>query len=384
MGTTKPKSESTAKERVVTAVCRGLRPFFQSSRPLPSSPQKIVVFKPCCLGDVVLATPTIAALRHYYPQARLDVAVGPWSRAVLENNPHLHALIDSGPVGQGRYDLGHLRRLVERLRAGGYDLAVTLDRSPVMGLLPWLAGIPHRVGLNSYQRGFAHTIRADVPVEPEHEARIYLNCLTAMGFPPAEDYRFKSAFYPTAADRNSLPALPPAPKAIIHPGGGVNPGMTMLDKRWPLNRFAALADKFLQAGLVVILTGTANDLPACREIAGQISAGTPLILAGTLSLGQLGALCEQSALFVGGDTGAMHLAVATGCKTVAIFGPTDPHRYGPFAPAHQARAVWRELALPAGGVGQGRPIHFDWATGAAVADVFDACSALLPELRNKC
>lgn len=377
----KPETETTIKERIITAVCRGLRLFFRPARSLPASPQKIVVLKPCCLGDVVLATPTIAALRHYYPQARLDVAVGPWSRAVLENNPHLHTLVDSGPVGQGPYRPADLRRLINQLRANHYDLAVTLDRSPVMGLLPWLAGIPHRVGLNSYQRGFAHTIRADVPVEPEHEARIYLGCLTAMGFPPAEDYRFKSAFYPTPADKTGLPALPPAPKVILHPGGGVNPGMTMLDKRWPLNRFAALADQLLQAGLAVIFTGTAAELPACREIAGQMEAGTPLILAGKLSLGQLGALCEQAALFVGGDTGAMHLAIATGCKTVAIFGPTDPRRYGPFAPADQARAVWRELALPSGGVGQGRRVHFDWAAGADVPEVLAACNALLPELK---
>lgn len=377
----KPEAETTIKERAITAICRSLEPFFRPARPLPVSPPKILVLKPCCLGDVVLATPTIAALRHYYPQARLDVAVGPWSRAVLENNPHLHTLIDSGPVGQGRYNLGDLRRLIDRLRAGDYDLAVTLDRSPVMGLIPWLAGIPHRVGLNSYRRGFAHTIRADVPVAPEHEARIYLNCLTAMGFPPAQVYGFQSAFYPAAADRDSLPALPPAPRVIIHPGGGVNPGMTMLDKRWPLARFAALANRFSQAGLAVILTGAAAELPACREIAGQISAGTPLILAGKLSLGQLGALCQQSALFVGGDTGAMHLAVAVGCKTVAIFGPTDPHRYGPFAPTDQARAVWRELALPAGGVGQGRRPQFDWATGVDVPEVLEACNALLPELK---
>ena len=343
-----------------------------AARPLPPEAAQIVVLKPCCLGDVVLATPTLAALRRRYPQAAIDVAVGSWSRAALENNPHIRQLIDCGPVGQGRYSPADVGRLARRLRQRRYDLAVTLDRSAVVGLVPWLAGIPHRLGLDSFGRGFAHTVRVPVPRAPRHEALIYLDCV-APGAQPAD---FPLQFFPAPADHDALPPLP-RPFVILHPAGGVNPGMRMLNKRWPPERFAALADRFRRRGFHVLLTGVAADRPLCRRIAGQVAGSPPQILAGELTLGQFGALCQRAALFVGGDTGAMHVAVAAGCKTVAIFGPTDPRRYGPFAPPHRAAVVWRPIPLPEGGVGQGAATAFRWEEGAGVEEVWAACCALL-------
>lgn len=367
------------KQALITALSASLRHSFPQ-RALPSNPTRLVVIKPCCLGDVLLTTPTLAALRQRYPQAQIDVVVGSWSRAVLENNPHLNRLLDSGSVGQGRYTLADLLSLAKRLRAERYDLAITLARSPLVGLLPWLAGIRHRLGLDSHQRGFGHTVRVPVPIEPEHEAHIYLRVAAATGLPwPAENpHPFPSIFHPTQADKDSLPPLPSAPFVVLHPAGGVNPGMTMIDKRWPTERFAALAERLAAKGFAVVLTGVASDLPLAEAICQQIdSPAKPLVLAGQLSLGQMGALCQRATLFVGGDTGAMHLAVAVGCQTVAIFGPSDPRRYAPFAPATQAQTVWRPINVPSGGVGQGRVTNFTWAEGASVAEVWRACEALL-------
>jgi len=101
------------------------------------------------------------------------------------------------------------------------------------------------------------------------------------------------------------------------------------------------------------------------------------VVAGELSLGEFGALCQRANLFVGGDTGAMHIAVAVGCKTVAIFGPSDPRRYAPFAPKTQCAVVWRARDLPVGGVGQGAVDDFSWDDGASVDDVWSACEKLL-------
>ena len=86
--------------QLVTRFSYLLRPLFRPQNP-PQNPQRIIVLKPCCLGDVVQATAVVAALKHSYPEARLDFAVGSWSRAVLSNNPHLSHLIDTGRVGQG-------------------------------------------------------------------------------------------------------------------------------------------------------------------------------------------------------------------------------------------------------------------------------------------
>ncbi len=363
---------TTIKNRVIMMSSKILGRFFPK-RDAPVDPKSIIVLKPCCLGDVVLATPTIAALQARYPQAKIDVAVGRWSRAALENNPHIRHLLDTGRVGQGRYGWADMWRLAKRLRQGCYDLAVTLDRSPVVGLTPWLAGIRHRVGLDSAERGFAHTLRVPVPTEVMHEAAIYLRCVAALG---GESDRFWTAFYPTEADKHNLPPVA-LPFVIIHPAGGVNPGMKMLDKRWPVERLAALGDQFTQRGLAVVLTGVGGDSALCREVAAQMTELPPKILAGELTLGQFGALCQRATLFVGADTGAMHIAAAAGCKTVAIFGPSDPQRYGPFAPPEQATVLWHPVLLPDGGVGQGKVFDFSWEQGVSVKEAWKACKQFL-------
>ncbi|MFQ5577118.1 MAG: glycosyltransferase family 9 protein [Anaerolineae bacterium] len=367
------------RNALIVCTSRIGRVFFRQ-RDLPPAPRAVVVLKPCCLGDVVLATPAIAALKRRYPRAALDVAVGQWSRAVLTGNPHIRQLVDCGRVGRGRYTPADVWRLAARLRQHRYDLAVTLDRSPLVGLVPWLAGIPHRLGLDSAGRGFAHTVRVPVPPQPRHEALLYLDCVSATGIETVDDAapRFWSACFPSPGDAANLPPLPGGSLVILHPAGGVNPGMKLLDKRWPCDRFAALGHRLAQTGRQVIITGTGDDLPLAQKIASGI-APSPIILAGALTLGQFGALCRQADLFVGGDTGAMHLAVAAGCKTVAIFGPTNPRRYGPFAPPGQATAVWRTVPLPPGGVGQGQAPPFDWHNGASVDEVWAACRRLLGE-----
>ncbi len=360
------------KEWLITAVGRLLRPLFPR-RPLPRDPRAIVVLKPCCLGDVILATPALAALNRRFPHAEIDVAVGSWSRAALAGNPRVRTLIDSGRVGQGRYGWRDVWQLAKELRRRQYDLAVTLDRSPVVGLIPWLAGIPHRLGLDSFQRGFAHTVPVPVPSAVRHEAQIYLDCVTAGADFAADEFSFPPEFYPP--DTEKIAPWIAAPFVVLHPAGGVNPGMHMPDKRWLPERFAALADRFAAVGWRVLFSGTADDVPLCRQITDRMHAPAEIV-AGKLSLAEFGALCRHAALFVGGDTGAMHVAVATGCPTVAIFGPTDPRRYRPFAPPARAKTVWRPWAVPEGGVGQGAAADFSWENGASVDEVWAACAAL--------
>ena len=144
-----------------------------------NAPSSILIIKPCCLGDVLMATPVIAALRQTFPKARIDFAVGDWARAMVENNPHLDGLLDCGPsasrrgelvepsgrgpVGSGgRYSWREYFDLARRIRAARYEACFVLDRSPLISLLPYLGGVPQRVGLDSRGRGFSLTV--GVPV----------------------------------------------------------------------------------------------------------------------------------------------------------------------------------------------------------------------------
>lgn len=366
------------REKLITSLSTLLRKLVPA-HPIPSHPQRILVVKPCCLGDLVFTTPALAALRQRYPQARLDLAVGTWSRAAVEHNPHLDQIIDSETVGQGNYHLGHVWRLARKLRPTRYDMAVVLDRSPLVGMLPWLAGIPHRLGLDSRQRGFAHTCRIPVPSIPRHEAQLYLDVVAATGIPTEQDGQpcFWTEFVPPETDSLALPQIP-KPFVLLHPGGGVNPGMQLQQKRWPPERFAALADYLQQVGFTPVFSGTAADVDICRAIQTQMRKAGSIVIAGQTSLAAFGALCRQAALFVGGDTGATHIAAATGCKTLAIFGPSDPRRYAPFAPPDQVQTLWHPFDVPQGGVGQGRQADgFSWQDGVNVQEAWQAACKLL-------
>jgi len=143
-----------------------------------------------------------------------------------------------------------------------------------------------------------------------------------------------------------LRAAPQVPLVIFHPAGGSNPGMILSAKRWPPQRFAALADRLIEEGVAqVCLVGGPDDGAIAAAIKDGMRAEPrayePCDLTGRLTFGQLGALLERCDLFIGHDTGAMHLAVAVGAPVVAIFGPSDPRMYGPYG--KNSVTLWHDV-----------------------------------------
>ena len=269
---------------------------------------------------------------------------------MVENNPHLDGLVNCGRVGSGgRYSWREYLDLVRRIRAGRYEACFVLDRSPLISLLPYLGGIPQRVGLDSRGRGFSLTV--GVPVAGlKHEAALYLDTVRAVGievdeprleFYSAEEDRRHVAEMLALSPAEGLRAAPQVPLVVIHPAGGSNPGMTLSAKRWPPRRFAALADRLIEErGAQVFLVGGPDDGPIAASIK-EAMRQKPWDLTGQLTLGQLGALLERCDLFIGHDTGAMHLAVAVGAPVVAIFGPSDPRMYGPYG--ENSVVLWHDV-----------------------------------------
>jgi len=328
-----PKRRDRATSVLLTAVERAVD-LVGTVPSLPPRPRRIVVLRGCCLGDILLATPLLRALRRAYPAAHIVSAVGRWSRPALEHNPDLDGLLDLESVGAGRPRPEQYVRVLRRLRAGRFDVALVLDRTPLLTALPLLAGIPVRAGIDSAGRGFALNVR--VPwTEVEHEARLFLRVGAALGI-PTDGVGLR--FVPSAADQDRAArlwrgaGLDGARVLALAPGGGRNPGMTFAAKQWPPERYAALADRLYDThGLVALLTGDAHDRALTARIRG-LTRSPAADLAGETSVGALGALYARSALFVGNDSGPTHLAAAMDIPVVAVFGPTDPSVYAPFNP----------------------------------------------------
>lgn len=342
--------------------------------------EKILLLLPCCIGDVVLATATLAGLRRGYPQAHITWAVGQWSAPVLAGHPLLDALLDTGAGALPLNNLPAALAFRQQLRAGHYDAVVSLVRSAAVNALLWTAGIPVRVGLDSGGRGRLHTVRAPLnPDVPQHEAAIYLSVLRAWGL----DTRGCVPFIPvTDADRSVVRQRRQQQGIgtrylVVNPAGGSNPGMTMDSKRYPPEMLAQLIAR-LQHTLQVelVLVGGPNDGALIAAVQSQLAQPAAAFV-GELSLHQLGALASEAVAYLGNDTGLTHFANACGARTIMLMGPTDPRRYAPYG--GDSLAVWKPVAISARGVA-GAQAAWDWQRdGVSVDEAYEQVLAFMGE-----
>ncbi len=328
----RPAAGRPRRERFLTTcftILRAvLRPFMSNPR-MPVGPCRIVVIKPCCLGDVLMATPVIAALRMRFPECAIDFAVGRHARPAIEGHPDVAAIVDAGP-GAGR-DRRSVVRLLTRLRSGRYDICLVLERSPLFTVLPLLAGIGVRAGIDSAGRGFA--LNVGVPWnESMHEADLYLSVAGALGCPTdGQRLRFVPGAQAVQATELLWQQRDLGSRVIaIAPGGGTNPGMDLPEKRWLPERFAEIADHLHETeGAQIAIVGGPQDEAVCRAMRAAMRV-PPVDLTGAIPFAERAAFFQRCLLYVGNDSGPMHLAVAVGCPVVAVFGPTPAHLYRPY------------------------------------------------------
>lgn len=336
------------------------RTFPTRQPPFPAA-RRVVLILPCCIGDVVLGTAVLHALRRAYPDACITWAVGSWSRDVIARHPDLTDIIDTGPQALPVKSFSGFWRFVRQLRGGNYDLAVSLIRSPLMSLAVWLSGIPIRAGVDSAGRGFGYNIRAPVdPVVERHEAEIYLDAARALGIATENCF----AYVPPHPDdlltaQSAVASLDiKGPFAVINPAGGSNPGMVLDAKRYPPDRLNVIVRGLQAKGLQIVIVAGPKDGEIVEALQREMNVRLPAFV-GKLTLNQIGALASLAHVYIGNDTGLTHLAAASGAKTVMLMGPSSPRRYAPFAP--NSIALWKPITVPARGVVSGAPPDWDWA-----------------------
>lgn len=390
------------RTRVITLLARTLGQAIPSRfAPDPATIRRLIVIKPASLGDVILASPAVATVRRAFPNAHLTLATGQWSLPAARGIPGVDDIQDLGTFGTpGRFGVRDLPGAVARLRAGRHDLAVVLDRSPLVAAAPLLAGIPHRAGIDSAGRGFAHTIR--IPwTRRIHEADLYqsvAHAATSRSAVAPIAAEAQLAFQPTPdataiADRlwgdagldDRAGATRTAPVVVVHPGGASNPGMTLTAKRWPADRFATVIRTLIDRGVRVVLVGHTSDAQIVADVRRALDpsgASPPLLpgtgivdLSGDADLATLAALIGRADAYLGNDSVPLHLAVAMGTPAVAIYGPTDPRVYGPWGPEGGTYAGKGIAIVDPGACSQARafrPAPLDACPGCRCIDRVDA------------
>jgi heptosyltransferase-2/heptosyltransferase-3 len=302
----------------------------------PGSTERILLIRPDHLGDVLLATPAIHALRAAQPEVEIHMLVGPWSADVIANYPEIDQVLTLPFPGFSREPNDSLRspyelalRASRQLRWIGYHRAVIMRPDHWWGaLLAYLAGIPERIGYN--HADVAPFLTTTLSHRYDHAVVQNLRLVEKWtGVTQPEDAVFR--FPVNDADRAYVEGYlqewgirPSQPIIGFHPGSG-----TWI-KRWQDDRWAYIADILAeQLDAPAVFTGGDHELPMVRRIVARMKQPA-CIMVGDTRVGQLAALFARARVVLGPDSGPLHLAAAVGAPTVTLFGPADPAEFGPW------------------------------------------------------
>jgi heptosyltransferase II len=279
--------------------------------------QKILVRIPNWIGDAVMTTPAMGALRSAFPSAVIVVAAHSRLADLFRPHPYCDDVRVYDRQGQHR-GLAGLVRFAAELRRERFDLAILFQNAAEAAILAWLAGIPKRAGYCTDLRRLwlTHSVPVGADERRLHHTRYYRHMLAALGI-EGGDGALRLAC--GLEERQwAEAALGPGRWLAIHPGATYGSA-----KRWPPERFAAVADQLAARYQArIVLVGGADVADAGRSIEESMTH-RPHNLVAMTSLRQLMAVIERCDLLVTNDSGPMHVGAALGVPIVAIFGPTD-------------------------------------------------------------
>jgi ADP-heptose:LPS heptosyltransferase len=338
---------------------------------------------------VVFTTPAVRALKRHFPHSRLTYLVEGLASVIVRHEPALDdVIVAERPRGleRVRYDLA----LARRLRAARFDVAIDFHGGPRSAWLTWASGAPRRIGYAIPGRQWMYTDR--VPwshdlVPPRHSVLNQWDLLRPLGIGPPDpaDHPVAMAEDPDARERvrarlASAQVAPGASLVVVHVSAG-NPF-----RRWPAASFAAVAAALAadRPERRIIITSGPSDSEAAAEVARAARSlagplGDRIVRCGEFDLAELRSLAEKAALFIGGDSGPLHIATTSPVPIVAIFGPTLPERSKPWRDPR-----WRFAAVEAGPL-PCRPCHqrhcvpgdFRCLTGIGPARVIEEARRIL-------
>ncbi len=288
------------------------------SGPVFGPSPRILVIRLRRFGDLLLITPTLRAIRLAYPAARLDVLVSAGFHNVLIGNRRIDELL---VLGSG---VKSWMCVLTTCHRRCYDVVLDLQSSPRSLPFVLLSAAPVRVGWQKrWVRDWVYNCLVPGWDDPVYVARNTLRAATAIGIPPPPDLRLELAV--SAADRARAAAL--FQRAALDPERPIIALSVVAQvprKVWPLERYAALADRLIVShGAQIILSSGRGELAQVQRVVNHMRGRPALWNYGDTTIQELGAIYERCHLWIGNDGGPKHVATAVGCPTVVIIKPGD-------------------------------------------------------------
>jgi lipopolysaccharide heptosyltransferase II len=376
-------------------LCKVFKAFYRvlgsiispSKNGIPLPPKKILLIRLDHIGDLLMTTPAIHVLKLRFPESSLSLLASPSSLPIIAGNPEINRVF---PFRVPWYDGGRAQRfspreymrLLRQLRREHFDAAIDFRGDfRVLWFFSFLGGAKQRVGFADLGGEFLLT-RSFPYDETWHfvETNLALvNCLDGPPAPPGIQYFMKASPEDAAYIERLLSDLGmSASDRII----GIHPATIphWRLKRWPSERFAALADALIKReGVKIVLTGGEDDTTELTQVVSAMQERA-WVIAGKTSLSQLAELIRRYRLFISNDTGPMHIAVAVQTPLVAIFGPTDPRRSGPYGNPELFRVVRHGVPCKHPCFISECPIDHECMNGITLENVLSACQDLLHHL----
>ncbi len=344
---------------------------------MPESAFNFLVVRLSSIGDIVHALPAVAALGETYPQAKIHWAVERRYAGLLEGNPYVHRVLKFDTLNWRKRlasgaTLEEIGRGILALREIPFDAAIDFQGLWKSAVIAWLSRSRERLGFAEYwlREPSAAALYTDKvsPHGRRHVIEMNMALVERLG---AGTARWQFPLPHSDEDDRDVAGRLAATGAreflIVNPGGG------WLAKRWAPENYAELVRRISAVFTGrILLTGAPDETPVIQQILGRAATDQACYFPSTLV--QFIALARRARLFVGGDTGPLQLAAAVGTPVVALYGPTDPARNGPFSP--------RDIALSNRGPidHTRRGAHPEYLPGIPVEAVFEAvCERLAGE-----
>lgn len=295
-------------------------------------PVRILIISPNWIGDAIMAQPLLQLLKQHEPAAIIDVLAPAWVAPVWEAFPEVHQ-VHATSFKHGKLQLGERWHLARSLKKSAYDKAFVLPNTLKFALIPWMAGIPERIGyLGEKRYGLLNVIHKDNKLSPRPMIPFY----AALANPPAVEVPMNRDAYPvpymSVAQEDAVQVFE---KLGVGTAGRIvafAPGAEFGSaKRWPVHGFVGLANRILAEfrDVQILLLGSPNDAPVCNAIASDVPAVRNL--AGKTTLKEAIALISRIDALVTNDSGLMHVASAFEKPVIAMYGSTDYHHTPPFS-----------------------------------------------------